>query len=76
MKLVSIIGGASASSAHLDAARKLGEKLAEAGYGVVCGGLGGVMARACAEPPPGAVSQWESCPATIPGRRIPSSRSG
>jgi uncharacterized protein (TIGR00725 family) len=47
MKLVSIIGGASATSAHLDAALELGERLAEAGYGVVCGGLGGVMARAC-----------------------------
>ncbi len=47
MKLVSIIGGACATPDHLSAAQELGERLAEAGYGIVCGGLGGVMARAC-----------------------------
>jgi len=47
MKFVSVIGGASAQSSFLDAARLLGVELAAGGYAVVCGGLGGVMAAVC-----------------------------
>lgn len=47
MKFVSVIGGASAPGPVLDSARRLGEALARRGYGIVCGGLGGVMLEAC-----------------------------
>jgi len=47
MKFVSVIGGASAQSSFLDAARLLGVELAAGGYAVVCGGMGGVMAAVC-----------------------------
>jgi len=47
VRFVSVIGGASAQPSDLDAARLLGEELAECGYAVVCGGMGGVMAAVC-----------------------------
>ena len=47
MKLVSVVGGASAPAGFLDAARRVGAGLALEGYGIVCGGLGGVMAAVC-----------------------------
>ena len=47
MKLVSVIGGASAQSSFLDAARIFGGELASSGYTVVCGGAGGVMEAVC-----------------------------
>ncbi len=45
--LVSVIGAGSAPARVLELARQVGELLARAGYGVVTGGLGGVMAAAC-----------------------------
>jgi uncharacterized protein (TIGR00725 family) len=44
---VSVVGSGSAPREQLAAAREVGRLLAEAGYTVVCGGLGGVMEEAC-----------------------------
>ena len=44
---VAVIGAARASAAECDAAERVGQRLAEAGAVVVCGGLGGVMEAAC-----------------------------
>ncbi len=65
MKLVSVVGGASAPSPFLDAARLLGAELADSGYAVVCGGLGGVMAAACE----GASSRGGVSVGILPGER-------
>ncbi len=46
-KFISVIGAGSATEEQLDRARQVGRLLAEAGFGVVTGGLGGVMAAAC-----------------------------
>ena len=46
-RLVSVIGAASANQATLERAQEVGRLLAEAGLGVVCGGLGGVMEAVC-----------------------------
>lgn len=46
-RLVSVIGAGSATPQQEENARQVGRLLAEAGYGVVCGGLGGVMQAAC-----------------------------
>lgn len=45
---VSVVGTASASATQQSAAREVGRLLAERGYRLVCGGLGGIMAAACA----------------------------
>ncbi len=45
--LVGVIGAGSADARLTAAARELGQLLARAGFTVVCGGLGGVMAAAC-----------------------------
>ena len=45
--LVSVIGAGSAPDEVLEMARQVGRLLAGEGYGVVTGGLGGVMAAAC-----------------------------
>jgi uncharacterized protein (TIGR00725 family) len=63
MKFVSVIGGASAQSSDLDAARLLGEELAACGYAVVCGGMGGVMAAVCQ----GAASRGGVTVGVLPG---------
>ena len=44
---VSVIGSGSAAREQYAAAREVGRLLAEEGYTVVCGGLGGVMEAAC-----------------------------
>lgn len=46
-RLISVIGAGSATPEQLDRARQVGRLLADAGYGVVTGGLSGVMAAAC-----------------------------
>jgi uncharacterized protein (TIGR00725 family) len=51
-RLISVIGAGSATAGQEADARQVGRRLARAGWGVVCGGLGGVMAAAaqgCAE---------------------------
>jgi uncharacterized protein (TIGR00725 family) len=45
---VSVIGGGSVDEATAGRAREVGRLLAERDHVVVCGGLGGVMAAACA----------------------------
>ncbi|WP_144920186.1 TIGR00725 family protein [Halorubrum salsamenti] len=44
---VSVIGGSSVSLETAAVAEELGERLANRGHTVVCGGLGGVMAAVC-----------------------------
>src|SRR3954471_13061305 len=44
---VAIVGPGAAKSAELEAAEEAGAAVAEAGAGLVCGGLGGVMEAAC-----------------------------
>ncbi|WP_434522399.1 TIGR00725 family protein [Halorubrum sp. AS12] len=44
---VSVIGGGSIGPETATVAEDLGERLAERGHVVVCGGLGGVMAAVC-----------------------------
>lgn len=44
---VSVIGGGSISPETATIAEKLGERLANRGHTVVCGGLGGVMEAVC-----------------------------
>ncbi len=45
--LVSVIGGAECTPAEAALAEETGRLLAQNGYGVVCGGRGGVMAAVC-----------------------------
>ena len=45
--LVSVIGGADCSPEEATLAEEVGRLLARRGYGVVCGGRGGVMAAVC-----------------------------
>jgi uncharacterized protein (TIGR00725 family) len=45
---VSVIGGSRVDEATAEQARAVGRLLAERGYVVVCGGLGGVMEAVCA----------------------------
>jgi len=47
VKIVGVIGGSSCSRKVYAVARRLGELLAEEGFVVVCGGLGGVMKAVC-----------------------------
>lgn len=44
---IAIVGPGSAEAAELEAAEEAGAAVAEAGAGLVCGGLGGVMEAAC-----------------------------
>ncbi len=44
---VSVVGPGEATPAQMEAAERIGRRLAAAGAIVVCGGLGGVMAAAC-----------------------------
>ena len=44
---IAIVGPGSAEAAELEAAEEAGAAIAEAGAGLVCGGLGGVMEAAC-----------------------------
>ena len=44
---IAIVGPGSAQAAELEAAEEAGAAVAEAGAGLVCGGLGGVMEAAC-----------------------------
>jgi uncharacterized protein (TIGR00725 family) len=44
---IAVVGPGSASVAQLEAAEEAGAAIAEAGVGLVCGGLGGVMEAAC-----------------------------
>jgi uncharacterized protein (TIGR00725 family) len=44
---IAVVGPGSASAEQLEAAEEAGAAIAEAGAGLVCGGLGGVMEAAC-----------------------------
>src|SRR6185295_3198569 len=44
---IAIVGPGSAEAAELETAEEAGAAVAEAGAGLVCGGLGGVMEAAC-----------------------------
>jgi hypothetical protein len=44
---IAIVGPGSAEARELDAAEEAGAAVADAGAGLVCGGLGGVMEAAC-----------------------------
>lgn len=46
-RLISVIGAGSADPRQKQDARRVGELLAQAGWGVVCGGLAGVMIEVC-----------------------------
>lgn len=46
-KLIGVIGGRSADEESLQRAYDVGRAIAARGYGLVCGGLGGVMEAAC-----------------------------
>lgn len=48
MRFVAVVGGSECSPEEAALAEEVGRRLAEAGFGVVCGGTGGVMAAACA----------------------------
>ena len=45
--LISVVGAADCSAEEAQTAEAVGRLLAERGFGVVCGGLGGVMQAAC-----------------------------
>ena len=47
VRLISVVGAAECSAEEAKAAEEVGRLLAQAGFGVVCGGLGGVMQAAC-----------------------------
>jgi hypothetical protein len=47
LKTVSVIGAGDCSPDAYQDAKRLGRLLAERGFGIVCGGLGGVMRAAC-----------------------------
>jgi uncharacterized protein (TIGR00725 family) len=44
---VAVVGPGNASPAEIEAAERVGRGIAQGGYVLVCGGLGGVMAAAC-----------------------------
>lgn len=46
-KAISVIGAGSCDARTAELAQELGKRIAEAGYDLVCGGLGGVMEAAC-----------------------------
>jgi uncharacterized protein (TIGR00725 family) len=47
MKLVGVIGSGSCDDTVRESAYVIGKGIAEAGHGLICGGLGGVMEGAC-----------------------------
>jgi uncharacterized protein (TIGR00725 family) len=47
MDIIGVIGSGACSDQARDAAYEVGKRIAEAGYPLVCGGLGGVMEAAC-----------------------------
>lgn len=47
LRLVSVIGAGRATAEEYENARTVGRMLARRGFGIVCGGLGGVMEAAC-----------------------------
>jgi uncharacterized protein (TIGR00725 family) len=47
LRLVGVIGASTASEEVLSAAFETGREVMRAGYGLICGGLGGVMEAAC-----------------------------
>lgn len=47
MKIVAVIGNGQADAVLAGHAEAVGRTIAKAGYGLVCGGLGGVMEAAC-----------------------------
>jgi uncharacterized protein (TIGR00725 family) len=47
LKIVAVIGSNQADRALDEMAERVGRTIAAAGYGLVCGGLGGVMEAAC-----------------------------
>ena len=47
IRLVSVIGGSECSQAQASFAEKAGSLIAEAGFGIVCGGRSGVMEAVC-----------------------------
>ena len=47
IRLISVIGAGSAGPEVLELARRVGGEIARAGWGLVCGGMGGVMQAAC-----------------------------
>lgn len=47
VRLVAVVGGANCSQQEAVWAEQVGRLLAERGYGLVCGGRGGVMEAAC-----------------------------
>ena len=46
-RLISVVGGSDCTAEEAKTAEEVGRLLAEKGFGVVCGGLGGVMQAAC-----------------------------
>src|SRR5262245_12456532 len=47
MKMVAVVGSAECEAQTAGLAEEIGRLLAQQGFAVVCGGLGGVMAAAC-----------------------------
>lgn len=47
LKLIGVIGGGHPEARHLQVAREVGRRIAEAGAALICGGLTGVMEAAC-----------------------------
>ena len=47
IRLISVIGGAECSPEQAEFAEEMGRRLAQEGFGVVCGGRGGVMKAVC-----------------------------
>ncbi len=47
VRLISVVGAAECSEEEAQTAEEVGRLLAERGFGVVCGGLGGVMRATC-----------------------------
>ena len=47
VRLISVVGAGECSADEAKTAEEVGGLIAEAGFGVVCGGLGGVMEAAC-----------------------------
>ena len=63
-RLISVIGAGAADEQQKRDAFRVGELLAKAGWGVVCGGLAGVMTEACRGCATAEDSPWAYYPAT------------
>lgn len=64
LNTVSVIGGGQCSQETYSLAEELGARLADAGFDIVCGGLGGVMEAACK----GVRSSGGLCIGILPGQ--------